>query len=92
MPCRSDYPDESYERATKKVDRLTRMLCNAMQFVEKNQGLGGVSPEVRAWWGDHKLADRRRAQAVLDRAKKDIDKKKLIEKLTPYEKQLLGIK
>lgn len=68
MPCydsrRDEHPSgESWsdraERLEKRCDMLTRLLCEAMGYMEP-LGRGEGSKELREWWKEHQEFDKQR--------------------------------
>ena len=57
MPCYDGRGAESDRRAHEKVDKLTRLLCEAMGYLDL-RNLGDGSEELRDWWAEHKEWDR----------------------------------
>lgn len=95
MPCRSgdeECAGETY-RVTAKLDKLTRMLCEAMSKLEKTsvQTVRLLSLETQEWWADHKEADR--ARIAEEERLKSITQAKAhaLKKLTAKERKLLGL-
>jgi hypothetical protein len=92
MPCR-DYDDDSQriKELYEKVSDLTRMLCATCQYVEdKNLSLPDF--ETSKWWKAHKAADLR-AKAAVAKAEKDHQTKlAAYKKLSPEEREALGVK
>ena len=96
MPCR-DYESDSRdsEIALKKQnDRLARIACAAMTELE-SQGKADFlllkNDELRAWWGKHKEADRKRMEDEAAKAKLEAFKKAALDKLTDEERAVLGL-
>jgi hypothetical protein len=73
--------EREVERLTEKVHFLTAQLCWAMNEVD-NYGASAVPAELERWWKEHKMLDERRRQEV---------KKAALAKLTPEERELLGL-
>jgi hypothetical protein len=79
-----------YNKTTKKIlDGKVEELCSKLQDVED---IKKYSPEMQIWWRDHKKADRARLKRISEAKKKSKDRQELVNRLTPYEKELLGIK
>lgn len=70
-----------------KIDALVAQLCRKLQKVDVSK----YSLELQMWWRDHQKADKRRVQEELRRKKSERDRAKLIARLTPYERKLLGL-
>ncbi len=106
MPCRSDYDnydDRTNARVSREddlineVNRTTRFACEALTLLEKMETQPGssiakLSEDTRKWWRKHKKSDKKRIQR--EEALKHIEDKKqaALNKLTPEEKKLLGLK
>ena len=71
----------------KTLDDATATLCTIMQSREATD----YSLELQLWWRDHQKADADKAQAALDSAKTDRERKAALNKLTPHERSLLGL-
>lgn len=79
-----------YNKTIKKIlDGKVEELCSKLQDVED---IKKYSPEMQIWWRDHKKADRARLKWISEAKKKSKDRQELVNRLTPYEKELLGIK
>jgi hypothetical protein len=78
-----------YSKCTKELaDKMTAELCSRLQ----NTDVTKHSLEMQMWWRDHQLADKQRIERELQEKKNDHDRKAAIAKLTPHERQLLGLK
>ncbi len=91
MPC-TDWDTEERKRAerTDQVNKLTRLLCEAMGYLE-DRNLGDGSKELKQWYADHKEMDRRRIEAERSKVEKKILKRKALAKLTSEERRALGL-
>jgi hypothetical protein len=69
------------------ADSLVAELCSRLQ----NTDVTKHSLEMQMWWRDHKIADKARLEMEIRLAKEKEDKEKAIAKLTPYERELLGL-
>jgi hypothetical protein len=108
MPCR-DYESDSesanpwearVERMQKKIDRLARIACRAMEALEKVAPTDAVFniDEQAAWWRDHKIAD---AKAMAEQREIDIaawarqevaeKKRAALAKISKEDRILLGL-
>jgi len=96
MPCmsydRSGYNDREWKN---KTDKLARIACKAMTELVK-QGKADFlilrDDEVREWWEQHQEADRKAREARERKAREAKIRKEALSKLTPEEKEILGIK
>ena len=69
------------------INQDTAKLCELCQKVDVTK----YSLELQIWWRDHQEADRARLKKEIEATKKAKDKDKAIAKLTPYERDLLGL-
>lgn len=87
MPCTCDgYPNLPDEHN----GPLAEMLCKVMAEHEANGEMECFNKEQRKWWREHKARDRERIREDVREAKSKADKAKVLSKLSPYEKRLLG--
>jgi len=90
MPC-TDWPqDHSYED-TRKVDKLTKLLCEAVYLLDDGRStISDGSEELQEWAQEHVLKDMDRLVAeretVIEKARQ-----KWIKGLTAHEKKLMGL-
>ena len=94
MPCQDfDTLDDGYTARQERIrlDKATRVACEALRFMEDMGGLGEVSKEARAWWKDHKQADEHRRER--ERAAKHLkeQRERALRKLTIEERVALGL-
>lgn len=68
-------------------DSLTADLCQKLQKLDVSK----YSLEMQIWWRDHQKADKERVKKEIQQAKDDEAKRIALEKLTPYERDLLGL-
>lgn len=104
MPCRTDdypsTPDECKRERERQEDdfnhnsRLAEIFCATMQALE-NSGRKSlpkwIPSAANQWWRDHKARDKSRLDAEMAVLKVKKDREAALEKLTPYERKLLGI-
>lgn len=103
MPCR-DYESDAWgnsssTRETAKLknqaDKLARFACAAMDELEAN-GIAEVlllkNDELRAWWVEHKEADRKEKARAAELQRREAVKQEALNKLSDEEKELLGLK
>ena len=81
------------------VDRMVVQLCtliSAMSDEDQSRiiynGRNADARKLAAWWDEHKAADLRRVEEEVAAAIQNQDKDAALSKLTPYEKELLGLK
>jgi hypothetical protein len=106
MPCR-DYESDYYssqknEQLQAQNDRLARIACKALtELVNAGKAdfllLG--DDEVREWWQKHQEADRlareeqeRKRKAAAEKARKTKLRNEVLARLTPEEREALGVK
>lgn len=70
-----------------KIDEHTQMLC---QFCQNND-VGKCSLEFQIWWRDHQKADKERLDREQEALKTKNEREAALDKLTPYERKLLGV-
>lgn len=68
-------------------DALVSELCGRLQGLDVSK----FSLEMQVWWRDHQQADKERLEAEALQRKTEAEKSAALEKLTPYERSLLGI-
>jgi hypothetical protein len=69
-----------------ELDTMTAQLCRRCQGVDVTK----YSLELQLWWRNHQEHDRRRAEAELKAAKDKAERDKVLAKLSPHERRLLG--
>ncbi|MGH1470146.1 MAG: hypothetical protein ACRBCS_03075 [Cellvibrionaceae bacterium] len=69
------------------IDQHTAMLC---EFCQKND-VSKYSLELQIWWRDHQKADKDRLEREQEAIKTKAEKDVALEKLTDYERKLLGL-
>jgi hypothetical protein len=68
-------------------DLMVEELCNALQSCD----VKSCSLEMQIWWRDHQIADNERRNAELDKETARAQREAALAKLTPAERQLLGL-
>jgi hypothetical protein len=101
MPCQSydsswdDGSDARKIRELKKqADMLARIACKALTELEANKIEDMLllrDDEVRVWWKKHKEDDAREQAQLAEKARREKAKKDALAKLSPEEKELLGL-
>jgi hypothetical protein len=83
------YDNRVYNKHLPKehLDEKTEELCSKLQTVDITK----YSLEMQIWWRDHQKADKKRIEKELKEHTDLIAKQNAIEKLTDYERILLGI-
>jgi len=93
MPCRDweEYDrvatpelrvsEDEVTRLREKTDFLTAQLCWACETLERETA-ATMPQKLIIWWEHHKVADENRRQAV---------RRAALAKLTPEERELLGL-
>lgn len=102
MPCRDDgYPSDAevcrdtLNKQQKKLDKVTRLLCEVLTAHEQAQlpfgdgKLFAVSDECWSWFKAHKEADKKRIAAE-EKAKQE-DKKRLLDRAEKLKNELAKI-
>lgn len=70
------------------VDKNTKKLCTLLQ---KKKDISKMSLEMQLWWRDHQALDKKRITEELAQKKTEKAKQTAIAKLTPLERELLGL-
>lgn len=68
-------------------DTMIAELCSRLQAVDVKE----YSLEMQMWWRDHQQRDKAKLEYELNRKKTEEEKKAALEKLTEYERKLLGL-
>ena len=91
MPCEYYTPAEEAARMGAKLDKLTRLLCEACKALETKRFNFDSRPDLAKWWRKHKKHDRQRKRdKQVERDAKRL-KKATIAKLTKKERKALGL-
>ena len=93
MPCMDGgYSDRQSEEAIRKLDEVTDFLCSICRAIE-DRGLSDqfFSMELKGWWLAHQVADAIRKKRMEEDRQEKQDKKAALNKLSPYERNLLGL-
>ena len=93
MPCSDGggYHRDNHERE----DMLARIACAALTELERLGQEDFIllqNDEVREWWAEHKEFDRLRQEQERKIQEMQRKRKEALDKLTPEEKKILGIK
>lgn len=92
MPCRDgSYPEDTIRDQGARLDKLTRLLCEASRKLEKSDRAGEMSQELRKWLEAHKIEDARREAQAREIAEASRLRKQALEKLTPAERRALKL-
>ena len=67
-----------------RADEVTEMLCTLCGKMTKARSLAN-------WWDDHQEADRQKERAAKKAADKQVAKAYALKKLSPADKQALGL-
>lgn len=81
------YHPKIYNKYNVDGDSLVRELCYKLQ----NTNVNKYSLEMQLWWREHQKADKERIERELKKAEENKQKESALNKLTPYERKLLGI-
>ncbi len=97
MPCSDGYGPgyggTTYvdnPRTQERLDRATRVACEAFHRMTPNQ-IGGMTLEARTWWKNHQEADRRREEREEAERKRKQDRINALGKLSDRDKKVLGL-
>ena len=74
-----------------EIHDKTAELCEKLQNMSR-KAISKTSLELQMWWRDHQEADRKRVEQSIKAKREHEERKKAIAKLTPYERNLLGLK
>ncbi len=82
----SGYHDDIYG-TNFNLNNLVTVLCGKLQ----NTDVSKYSLEMQTWWRDHQKADKIRVKKELEEKKTKSAKQAALDKLTVYERRLLGL-
>lgn len=82
--CNHPYAKDSKE----VLDICTETVCSELQKVPD---ITKYSLEMQIWWRNHQEADRKRIKKEIEQQKTQREKEVALNKLTPYERKLLGL-
>jgi ABC-type cobalamin/Fe3+-siderophores transport system ATPase subunit len=71
---------------------LAEALCKVLQEHEARGEMSCFDASTLAWWEEHKARDRMRVAEDLRRADAENARQAALDKLTPFERQLLGLR
>ena len=78
-----------YNKASEEqLEKTTEELCDKIQ---KIKDINTYSLELQMWWRDHQEADKERIETELKKVKAKEEQTKVLAKLTPYERELIGV-
>lgn len=89
MPC-YDPLDHDCSEVQARLNTATRAGC-AMAAVLVDCGIP-IPLEAQEWWDEHRVLDEQRRRAEVAQEEARIARKKALDKLTPDELALLGIR
>lgn len=90
MPCSCDgYPAPEPDLHSGQV---AEALCKVMVEHEARGEMSCFDAATLKWWEEHKRRDRRRLQIDMLRQRTDQERAAALLKLTPHERNLLGLK
>lgn len=96
MPCYGPEPTaeeiaRDWEERLRHNSPTADAFCQLCQYLD-DAGIGfdKASPKAAAWWQEHRGRDRKRAAEELAEKKTQEDRKALLDRLTSYERRLLG--
>ena len=95
MPCQTDpwTPEElfRYQHGISS-EELIRYTCEACRVLEEKKLIDSCSRPLRAWWITHKERDAAHQKELEARRKAEEQRQEALNKLTPHERKLLGIR
>lgn len=94
MPCSDGGPSYYDDTETKKrLDKVTRLLCGLCRRLTDRSRKFHITDdaELAKWWDNHQEQDRVRFVRKRKERKEKEAKLKALTKLTPRERQLLGL-
>lgn len=90
MPCTCDgYPEPPRNDHNGPA---ADALCKVLQDHEARGEMGCFDAPTLAWWKEHKKRDLARVKKDLADAERANARSEALAKLTPFERQLLGVK
>lgn len=108
MPCITypdpNEADTMYVSLKRENARLEAMLCAVLTPIENNMGTksffnnvdwkeaGIARRDLEEWWRHHRAIDMARREREAKSRREAADREKALNKLSSYEKSLLGIK
>ena len=95
MPCdgggwSGNQEAEYWEERLRHDSPTAEAFCELCQVLEES-GIA-LTPSAARWWKKHKDRDRKRVEKEVAAQKERKKIKDALEKLTPYERKLLGVK
>ena len=80
------------DSAVARANNLAVMLCTALRELEmRSFSIGGLGPEVLAWWEEHKRQDLARLEKESRDAAARQARDEALAKLSPADRALLGV-
>jgi hypothetical protein len=106
MPCTDGgYSNDQYDEMRARLNKATALLCEVLTQLEGQSSVfvgkdgrilyNKLDPEnlgLESWWVKHQEDDRRRIEKENQAIEKEKIKQKALNKLSPEEKRLLGLK
>lgn len=92
MPCRSDYDGYSDSRELDKATRVACELARVLRQMKPTTWKNTVSTTAQIWIERHDEADRKRLEQEAAEAERKRLAKQARSKLTPAEREALGIR
>ena len=85
------YHNEAYSKGASRsmADALAAELCEKLT---ERGGADGLSLEMQTWWRDHQRADAAREAREREAQREFELKARALEKLTPEERKVLGLR
>ena len=101
MPCMSyesnwahDSNDRDVKRLKKEADKLARIACAAMEELIKHGKADFLvlkNDELREWWEQHQIDDRKERERVAEVERRKRIKTEALNRLSEEEKEILGL-
>ena len=60
MPCHDNYPEQGRAEERERLDKATRIACEAIGLLEAHDLENNLSFEALDWWQDHLEKDKER--------------------------------
>lgn len=98
MPCNVTGSPEGdlrlgLKEAREEATKVTQLLCELCNALEENEiPLDILSEDCREWWSLHKTIDAERKRRELQEEKKQSLKQEVYNKLTPEEREAIGLR
>lgn len=91
MPCYDSRVDDDHRLTSQRLDRATRVACEAFRSMTPEAIRDKLSQEAQRWWYNHQEMDRKRLAAEEAARQRAKAKRDALAKLTPAERKALGL-